>query len=343
MVKAVIVCTAAGNAALYVVQPGDTPAAIAFRFGIPLAALRAANPQVPDPFAVVPGEIIVIPVNAVPPCPPVFDRRRYVVQQNDTLVGIAQRFGVTPRDLEDANPLAAAIPGLVLIIPPPPTFGIDVSQLQGLINWPLVRQSGVRFAFIKAAEGREFRDSLFVENVRGARAVGIPTGGYHFARPDLNPTPEGAGAEADNFIAALQTAFGSGCFGDLLPVLDLEEPFPPDPRVITTTQLLDWADAFRIRFENRTGVRLMLFTGIHMISAYDNFNAPVPGNPLVNMPLWIAMWTYIPGNPPFPPVPPLGGWSRWTVWQFTDRGRINGITGFVDLDFGPINLSDIAV
>lgn len=45
----------------YVVQRGDTLSAIARRFGVTLAALIAANPQIRDPNLIFPGQIINIP------------------------------------------------------------------------------------------------------------------------------------------------------------------------------------------------------------------------------------------------------------------------------------------
>lgn len=46
---------------IYVIRPGDTLFSIAGRFGIPLAALLAANPQITNPNAIAAGEPICIP------------------------------------------------------------------------------------------------------------------------------------------------------------------------------------------------------------------------------------------------------------------------------------------
>ena len=45
----------------YTVQPGDFLYAIAVKFGVTLAALEAANPQVTNPTAIYPGEVLQIP------------------------------------------------------------------------------------------------------------------------------------------------------------------------------------------------------------------------------------------------------------------------------------------
>ncbi|NLY11822.1 MAG: SafA/ExsA family spore coat assembly protein [Firmicutes bacterium] len=46
---------------LYTVQPGDTMFFIAQRFGVPLQALIAANPQIQNPNLIFPGQVICIP------------------------------------------------------------------------------------------------------------------------------------------------------------------------------------------------------------------------------------------------------------------------------------------
>ena len=45
----------------YTVQPGDFMYSIAVKFGITLAALEAANPQVTNPSVIFPGEVLNIP------------------------------------------------------------------------------------------------------------------------------------------------------------------------------------------------------------------------------------------------------------------------------------------
>src|SRR4051812_49776696 len=44
--------------ARYIVRSGDMLSAIAARFGVTLAALEAANPQIADPNRIFPGQII---------------------------------------------------------------------------------------------------------------------------------------------------------------------------------------------------------------------------------------------------------------------------------------------
>lgn len=54
---------------LYAVQPGDTLFSLAERFGVSPCALRAANPQVPHPNRLLPGQVLCVPTLFPPGSP----------------------------------------------------------------------------------------------------------------------------------------------------------------------------------------------------------------------------------------------------------------------------------
>lgn len=58
--------------------------------------------------------------------------------------------------------------------------GIDVSEHQGNINFPLVKSSGIEFAMIRAGYGWTTEDKKFEQNVNGFTNAGIPVGAYWF-------------------------------------------------------------------------------------------------------------------------------------------------------------------
>jgi GH25 family lysozyme M1 (1,4-beta-N-acetylmuramidase) len=99
---------------------------------------------------------------------------------------------------------------------PEPAKGLDVSNLQGRIDWAQVQQAGYRFVWIKAGEG-DWKDPNFLHNVKAAKAAGLKVGAYHFLRP--KPGRTGA-KEALYFIDRLEAA--GLAEGDLLPVADVE-------------------------------------------------------------------------------------------------------------------------
>jgi lysozyme len=215
--------------------------------------------------------------------------------------------------------------------------GIDVSHWQGTIDWNAVKNDNIDFAYIKATEGRTYKDPMFVTNVRAAQKSGIPVGAYHFARPDNNPTKVNAVDEARHFINTIKDIFNNG-FGDIYPVLDLEVPPANNTLGITTNCLLEWVQTFNDYFVKHTKTILMLYTATYFIKEYNNFYCPISGNPLKKMPLWIAMYPQIKGNPQYPPS--IGGWADWTVWQYTNKGKVTGIKGNVDLNWAKHSIGD---
>jgi len=58
--------------------------------------------------------------------------------------------------------------------------GIDVSNHQGNIDWKAVQRSGIRFAYIKASEGADFKDQSFSRNWTQCGGARLVRGAYHF-------------------------------------------------------------------------------------------------------------------------------------------------------------------
>ena len=73
--------------------------------------------------------------------------------------------------------------------------GIDVSAYQGNIDWNILSNQEIDFAFIKATEGSSFVDEKFKENYENAIKTNLKIGAYHFFSYDS----EGS-TQADNFI-----------------------------------------------------------------------------------------------------------------------------------------------
>ncbi|PZN12531.1 MAG: peptidoglycan-binding protein LysM [Bacillota bacterium] len=106
---------------LYTVQPGDTMFLIAQRFGVSLQALINANPQIPNPNLIFPGQVICVPTGVGAPAPTCQVGFLYTVQPGDTMFLIAQRFGVNLNSLIAFNPQvpnpSLIFPGQVLCVP----------------------------------------------------------------------------------------------------------------------------------------------------------------------------------------------------------------------------------
>jgi LysM repeat protein len=104
------------------VQSGVSLYGIAQRHGVSPRTLLTAN-GLSLTSVIHPGQRLTIPTPATNPPPPA-DSRTYTVQSGDSLYGIAQRHGVTPRTLLTANGLTLTSvihPGQRLTIPTPAT------------------------------------------------------------------------------------------------------------------------------------------------------------------------------------------------------------------------------
>jgi hypothetical protein len=68
--------------------------------------------------------------------------------------------------------------------------GIDVSKWQGQIDWQAVKDQGITWACARIGIGWSYIDPRWAENLEGAKAVGLPMGGYYvpsFQDYDVNP------------------------------------------------------------------------------------------------------------------------------------------------------------
>lgn len=192
--------------------------------------------------------------------------------------------------------------------------GLDVSNWQGAVNWPLVAGAGYKFAFLKATEGGWYIDPTYAFNRANANAFGIVIGAYDFAQP--SNTPGQAEAEADFFVSIAMPVIG-----DLMPVLDLETT-----NGLSTANLQNWVTHWLYEVYARTGRRAAIYTSP---SFWTNSMGGSTWFAQNGFPLWEAHWTAATG----PTVPALNwaGYS-WTFWQWTSSGTVPGISGRVDLD-----------
>ena len=184
--------------------------------------------------------------------------------------------------------------------------GIDVSHFQQEIDWLQVKRMGVAFAFIKATEGLNIFDGRFNQNWRNAKMARVLRGAYHFFRPQLDGE-----AQARYFLDKIR-----GDPGDLPPVLDVEVLANTAPE-----RMIAAAGAWLKTVSASLGCKPILYTG----SAFWRKTLKNSAT-FSEYPLWIAHYT----SGPNPVVP--SAWPRWTFWQFSQQGKVAGITGNVDLD-----------
>jgi lysozyme len=200
--------------------------------------------------------------------------------------------------------------------------GIDVSDAQGTIDWNLVRQAGIEFAFIKATEGLPGRyhtpQGSFARNWAGSKAAGVRRGAYHYYRPGLDPTEQ-----ARHFASIVKSAGLD--FADLGPVVDVEEAtatLSPDQY---GSDLLTFLQICREEF----GRKPIVYTSPGPWSGFVSDKTAALIAEAAH--LWEAHW----GVPA-----PTGckGWNAWPgalFWQYAgdlQKSHVAGIGPVVDLD-----------
>jgi lysozyme len=187
------------------------------------------------------------------------------------------------------------------------TTGPDVASFQhpkgAAINWHKVMKSGRTFAIVKATEGSSYVNPYFAKDYARAGAAGLVRGSYHFARPAL-PIVSTANAQAKAFAAQVGTVTSAKT---LPPALDLEVTGG-----LSSSQLVTWAQTFLLKMRSLTGRTPMLYTYPFFWSS--DVNDP---SAFKRFPLWMASY----GS-----TAPTS-----SLWQFTDSGKVKGITDLADL------------
>lgn len=197
---------------------------------------------------------------------------------------------------------------------------IDVSNVNGNVDFTAIKRAGIPAAFMKATEGLSFNDGRFAGFRKAAAAAGVRIGAYHFARPDRQPySPE---QEADHFCKVVGTVGRT----DLRPVLDFEV----NAAHLTAAEKIDWARKFNQRVKKRLGQIPIFYSYaalIHELADAFPFEKPI-GNGL-----WLAAYGRNDGTPyPVMTPPP---WKKVVAHQFTSRGRLAGHVGTVDYSQAP--------
>jgi len=182
-----------------------------------------------------------------------------------------------------------------------PVRGIDVSHHQGDIDWSRVAGDDVQFAYIKASEGGDYRDTKFATNRMGAVQAGIRAGAYHFftlCRPGLD--------QAENFLTAVGKPAAM-----LPPAIDLEFGGNCDRRP-SPQELAGELGAFLAPVEARFARPAVLYATDEFLAAYRGA--------LPERRLWRRSLFTRPSD------------DRWSLWQYHNAAWVAGVAVAVDLD-----------
>ena len=191
--------------------------------------------------------------------------------------------------------------------------GIDISNHQGLVNWPEIAGAGMQFGFIKATEGNYYNDWTFPRNWQAMVDVGLARGAYHFARPSTS-NPE---VEAAFFLASVEHAGGLRA-GDML-VLDFEDERYRSGGDYGSAGA--WALGFCEYVEDAVGFPPVIYTGPWYIDSRDLADFPDLGR----YPLWLAAYQDTMPSAPSP-------WPVISFWQYSSHGDVPGVYGPCDVN-----------
>ena len=198
--------------------------------------------------------------------------------------------------------------------------GIDVSKHQGDIDWKKVAADGVEFAILRVAyrgygeAGTLNEDEKFEQNIKGALDAGIKVGVYLYSQAI---TREELLEEAQ-FVLDLIAPYKVEC-----PVVyDVEKVSGDKGRMngISVEERTEFTRLFCETIE-KAGYKPMIYHNMEMGAMLLNLEE------LEQYDKWFAYYNkdfYYP--------------YEYKMWQYSDKGRVNGINGDVDLNisFGPI-------
>lgn len=193
-------------------------------------------------------------------------------------------------------------------------FGIDVSQYQSDIHWDEVRlindQFIIDYVFVRATMGEKNVDDKFKENWKALANSSMMRGAYHYFRPNENSIKQ-----AENFIRNVRLKPG-----DLPPVLDIEEHPKHQSMDSLRLGLRRWLNAVEAHFK----VKPIIYSG-------DKYYSTFLEKEFSDYPLWIANYNFWIETPN----------AHWDFWQFSEKGTVKGIKGYVDLNLYQRSLEDL--
>ncbi len=178
--------------------------------------------------------------------------------------------------------------------------GIDLSHYQGTVFWETVGKSKMAYVYLKATEGGTRIDDKYKQNIDLAHNYGLKVGSYHFYRPKVDQEEQ-----LRNFMAQCRPGDQ-----DLLPMIDVETRSGM-PR----EEFRDSLAKFLNLVEEAYRQRPLVYTGTNF------YNSNLQGL-LDDYKLMIAQYSTR--------EPVLTDGKEYLLWQYSAKGRLDGINGFVD-------------
>ena len=196
--------------------------------------------------------------------------------------------------------------------------GVDLSKYNGDVDFGKLKDNGIRFAMLRLGSrgygtGKITLDEKFVEYAQNAQVAGIQIGAYFYSQA-VNETEA---VEEANYIVGAVSGFG------------VKYPIAIDIEKVEG----DEARTDKLTTEERTAVVKMFCDAVkgygYKPVIYATTDMLVTGldlKELADYDVWLADYD-IPTDYPY----------RFSMWQYNKKGRIDGITGDIDLDLSFID------
>lgn len=186
--------------------------------------------------------------------------------------------------------------------------GVDVSRWQGDIDWRKLRRHGANFVYIKATDGGDHLDPMFMRNWRDADDAGLKRGAYHFFYWCRT-----ASSQADWFIRNVPRIDGA-----LPPVLDVEWNHESSCRKRPSRAVvLEKMKVFLERLERHYGQRPIIYTS-------PDFYADNLKGAFLDYPFWLRSVAAHPSK--------VYPGREWLFWQYSGSGLSGAVEGRIDLN-----------
>lgn len=223
--------------------------------------------------------------------------------------------------------------------------GIDVSSVNTIKDFKLVKEAGFEFVYIQSSRYSSTRELSFDRTLEAARNAGLRCGAYHFCSHDTDPVKQA------EFFYKASGGLGSKP-GELPPMVDWEfctpSKYPSHPQ-----HCVDWVEQNLVAVEglwypDNDNRILQRHPVLYSYPAYCGSHQPALAQKrsLGGYPLCYASyksvrsadgksWVLVPWLPtatqaPLHALP--APFSRWTLWQYSgDKGlRVPGIANDCD-------------
>lgn len=185
-----------------------------------------------------------------------------------------------------------------------PVQGVDISEANGAVEWPVVAGAGADFAYAVATHGALRRDARFEENWRGIAAAGLRRGAvavWSLCEPAVDQANKFntiVPQEADALPAAIDLDYAEGC----------------DTRPERAGLIEDLRQGAAL-IESHMGKPVLLRISRRVEKDYDLASA-LPRT------IWASANFLAPDYATRP----------WRMWRASDMRRIDGIEGPVNWD-----------